>query len=799
MRRISSVFLLLLAFSSCRKDEMHPDLPSGRGEDETYNITVSTDIPDNQGQIKSSFGEDDLTKINNLNVFIYHEGKLLADYCRYFADMSSLMLSFPYGKDGFNIYMVGNVGQLTPPYDESQLPSLGHLIESYDDFRSNGAPVANAFLGYKKGMLAHFGLKMMLGRYNISFRTSATDARYLVRDVRLINCALDVYPFSGSTPASVFALPAYYNEHARGDVLTEDDIDALNAGQKVALYFVENLQGELLPDNKDRRRKIPSVLNGIEKGLADRCTYLEITADILTPGAEYKNGKYRFYLGQNETTDFSIKRNTSYDVTLDFTQNMVNEEEWRIEVGAPEVVGVKLDKEEAMVIKGAEDMIFVQACDNYGNLMDFDINILSSNGYINVEKVQTDYCEDSGQGPALGLRFTSNVDLCGLYPFGSEPTYKTETVRISSRETYNGKPIYTKDIKVRIYDKLFPLLIKLEKVSGSSAYSIVLRGRNPMGLGLTVSSSYTYGTTSSSTSTVFRGRYVVGQTVYNNSINDRSITSCGSLSSGVTVSNLSRIDFTVKGLTETSSRRLLYPKLSSPSTVYIGEGNEAHFGPGTAMYPAKYDDLADDEYLSMGYRDYGFDLGYTNSEWGGWTSNEDYNLDHKREQDLSTGFRYSDYYAQHDSKFFFEFGDGMGVHIPAVGAYKHDDHGFQKQNENQYASVPFYFVNAGLTAFYTMSTFHYKKETDSDKGWNGFNVKMYGPGRDLFFDNRTGTALNNVHEMIYWITRWKTILGKTRTKQQSQSYSGQLYMTINGSSAWTGCDTSEYGYFTAAY
>ena len=177
----------------------------------------------------------------------------------------------------------------------------------------------------------------------------------------------------------------------------------------------------------------------------------------------------------------------------------------------------------------------------------------------------------------------------------------------------------------------------------------------------------------------------------------------------------------------------------------------------------------------------------------------DYNLDHKWEQDLSTGFRYSDYYAKHDSKFFFEFGDGMGVHIPTVGVYKHDDHGFQKQNESQYASAPFYFVNAGLTAFYTMSTFHYKKETDSDKGWNGFNMKMYGPGRDLFFENRTGTALNNVHEMMYWITRWKTVLGKTRTKQQSQSYSGQLYMTINGASAWTGCDTSEYGYFTSSY
>ena len=102
MRRISSVFLLLFALSSCREDELMPDVPLEQGEDETYSITVSADSPDDQGQIKSSFGEDDLAKVSNLNVFIYHEGKLLADYCRYFADMSSLMLSFPYDKDDFN-------------------------------------------------------------------------------------------------------------------------------------------------------------------------------------------------------------------------------------------------------------------------------------------------------------------------------------------------------------------------------------------------------------------------------------------------------------------------------------------------------------------------------------------------------------------------------------------------------------------------------------------------------------------------------------------------------------------------
>ena len=181
-----------------------------------------------------------------------------------------------------------------------------------------------------------------------------------------------------------------------------------------------------------------------------------------------------------------------YEVLLDFTQNMVSEQEWRIEAQYPEVVGIRMNKEEAMVIKGAEDMIFVQAYGNDGELLDIEVEVLSSTGKISVEKVRTSYLEDPASGEAIGLRFTSNVELCGLYPYDSEPSYYTETVRISSRETYNDKPLYVKDVKVRVYDKLFPLLIKLEQSDQGEdgPYEIVIRGQNPMRLALSVSGIY---------------------------------------------------------------------------------------------------------------------------------------------------------------------------------------------------------------------------------------------------------------------------------------------------------------------
>ena len=781
---------------SCVNANLYTPVVDASGAGESSPITVEVDIPEIRELTRTSFTETQLNRISDLNIFIYHNGNLLSKYCRYYTDMSSLMLTLPYKKNDFNIYMVGNIGKASAPLNEADIVNLRYTVNSYDDFREMGFPVAASFIGYRKGDAASFKVKRLVGQYNIRMTTSATNAIYRIKDIKLYNCARDMYPFSPDTKASVMA--------EKGDSLTAEDLTALNAGQTVSLYFVENLQGVLLPDNTDRKKKIPSSLELIESGAADRCTYIEITADISTPGANYTNGRYRFYLGQDETSDFNIKRNTLYNATLDFTQNMVNEEEWRIEVEEPEVtMGFKLDKEEAMVIQGAEDMIFVQAKDKMGNRMDFNMEILSSNGYINVEKVETYYLEDKSLGAATGLRFTSNVALSGLYAYETEPDYKTETVRISSVETYNGIPLYSKDIKVRIYYKLFPLLIKLEKFQGlaSNPYEIVLRGQNPMRLGLAVSGSYVADGATESISEFKKYDYIL-----NGSRTDRTVDPEGASFAdlrNVTTANLSRIDFIVKGISEVTGITMAYPKLTSSGNIFMGSGNDAWFGPGSSMYPASYPNLPDDGYISMGYKDYGFDLGYTNTEWRGWTSSDDHEGSYTRTQTFpfssSEGFRHSDYYAKNGGKVFFTLNDGMGVHIPTINGYRHASHGFQTENKDKYGVCPFHFVNGGLTLFYTYAVFNHKRVLWPKENSNGITCRLYGTGRDIFTENRNGSAINNVHEMAFWMKRWKNLVGKTKTKQTSQKYTGQLYMTINGCSTWTGCDTSESGFFTDDY
>ena len=758
----------LVLMSSCSPCVGSDDCVNVFSDSMVCGFSVEVDrVDDSQCAVRSSFSREDIMKITCLNVFVYYNGYLLSECCRYYDDMTSLMLSFPSGMNGFNIYMLGNVGRVTPPEVERELSSLKCVVESYADFNTRGVPVAGSFVGYRKGELAHFKLKRLIGQYNILMRVSAEDAEYTVKSLSLKNCAKDFYPFCADAKAEMFS--CFCDEGPCGDRLTDEDVARLNAGEVVSLYFMENLQGELLPGNTDRKNKVPSAVEAVENGASERCTYLEVVADLVTPAAKYTDGKYRFYLGSNQTSDFSIRRNTLYNVVLDFTQNMVDEQEWRIEVGAPQVVDVKVDKDEAMVIRGAVDMVYVQAYDNSGNLMDFDVSVLSSNGYINAEKVSVDYREYPALGKAMGVRITSNVDISGLYPYGSEPTYLTEYVRISSRETYNGNPVFSKDIKVRVYNKLFPLYVKLEK--GAYAYSPVVRGRNPMGLGLKIMTTYAYDGLSYTAGATRVNTYLSGGSVQEGSVSLDG-KSFGVLSADMTADNITSVNFAVTGVSNVAGNPLAYPRLLVSGEMFTGSGTAAHYGPGSSLVPGSLPNLKDDYMYAMYCAPSSGSAVYCGPILYDWPAT------------FSGSYVWASTYVKSTdlTECYFETTLGYGV----------DKHAFVKNSAHE--TCPFYFLNAGMNAHSVNVSFDCELVKYPKESVSSIDVKFRAPGRDLFAEKKGAEAFCK-HEMGYKVSVWKNLVGKTKSLQNSKYYKGQFFMTINGASSWVGADTSENGFF----
>ena len=758
---------------SCVEQNDYHTLPAGGIE--SVPIRVYVDEPQSAVRMKSSFSIEDMGRLTDLNIFVYRDGLLLEDCCAYYDNVSEAMLMFPVGTDGFNIYMLGNVGRVSAPPYEYRLQDVRHVVEDYAGFREHGVPVAGIFTDYRRGDPAEFPLKRLAGKFNIRMTDSAADAEYVIKDVRVMNCARDVYPFSCDSKAVMFTGGLQYADRASGDMLTRSDIDALNTGGTVSLYFLENLQGELLPGNTDPKKKIPSSL---PDGVAGRCTYVEVTADVTTSAARYTDCRYRFYPGRNETTDFSIVRNTLYEVVLDFSQNMVSEQEWRIEADDPEVVDVRVDKDEAMVIRGTEDMVYVQAFDNSGNLMDFDVEILSSSGKINVDKVSTSYLDQPDLGVALGLRFTSNVELCGLYPYESEPDYDTETVRISSRETYNGSPLYVKDIKVRVYDRLFPLLIRLERAGqdSGSLYEIVMRGRNPMKLGLSVSGTYVSKGSSLSMEKSTGTVNVSG--IHFATLNVSS------------PSDLSLIDFRIKGESDVSDDVSMspYPKFSTSAELYTGPDSEAVLGPGSGMCPGKLPKFSDDSpyYITWLSGNSPVTRSYSYNDGQTYGSASYHGL---LEAWITSANRASEFPNNYGASYL--FGLYKGVHAGDV-----DKSSPMYKDFAQYEKVPFYVVNGGLVEYSTNLMFTGDLPRWPNEVVRGMEYDFLSCGRDLFPENSHGSVVARHHKMGMKVATWKQAIGsKVRTSLKSRYYTAQLYMTVNGASCWCGNDLSEDGYY----
>lgn len=93
----------------------------------------------------------------------------------------------------------------------------------------------------------------------------------------------------------------------------------------------ENLQGNLLPRNDDPYQKTASSLQAVGRD-PDAETYVRVRVSFHSDYGVSGQGVYRFYLGDDDTSDFSVRRNTCYRVSLYLTlDGMELKDNWKVE------------------------------------------------------------------------------------------------------------------------------------------------------------------------------------------------------------------------------------------------------------------------------------------------------------------------------------------------------------------------------------------------------------------------------------------------------------------------------------
>ena len=269
------------------------------------------------------------TAVANLNLLVYYDGKLEAS--SYIESPTSFSMSLVKGRT-YNMYALANMGKVTAPATEEQMLSYQYSISKITDIKQ-GFPMCwsieeKAISGTSPSI--SIILERMVSRINFNIDSSELED-FTVTAVRLRQGALKMYPFfENGSGGSRATSPSDVGD---GDWASSSDLTKLNAGGKATFYTLENCQGVLLPGNKSAESKIPSEI----PSSADLCTYLEMTASY---SGEYEgvpvssdNVVYRFYIGNDNCSDFNVIRNNDVDISLTVTRERIFDESWRVSYG----------------------------------------------------------------------------------------------------------------------------------------------------------------------------------------------------------------------------------------------------------------------------------------------------------------------------------------------------------------------------------------------------------------------------------------------------------------------------------
>ena len=271
---------------------------------------------------KSSIEVDD-SAIITIGIHLYDNmGRLAGSYN--FSGEGEISIDLPAG-ESYIVYALANVGEFTPPLLEIDMRVVSIEWPGLAGITSGGFPLAHTgTLTVAQGNNSYtMEFVRLVARYDLVIDRSNLEGYFEVTGVRLRNSAADVFPFSARAATATLD----------GDISTISDLQRLNTGSAVSFYMYENLQGNLLPDNRDPWAKIPDNIPSAK----NLCTFIEIEGRYIgggvSAGLNSNNMTFRFYLGADNTSSFNIVRNTIQTLSFLPSDNSISTESWKVDPG----------------------------------------------------------------------------------------------------------------------------------------------------------------------------------------------------------------------------------------------------------------------------------------------------------------------------------------------------------------------------------------------------------------------------------------------------------------------------------
>ena len=352
MKRVYSFMALALfvsAISSCQKDVFSERITGN--EDEGYRAPVSVSmapIDGDEAGTKSAMIPNvaELEKITDLNYYVFDTEGNFVSQTFYSGNIEDFYVKVPDYKKTYRVYFFTNVGKYEIP-TTTKADDMGTAVHldfgTYANYtsliHSKGFPAALYIPEYSIYTTSDIHVKRLVQTLKLKVNTDGLSVSSLViNNIRIRQAARDIFPFTDSKLTVKFTEDLGDGDLG-ADFLSESDIETIASSGKdaeVFLYVLENMRGNLIPGNSSWKNKTPANINNPQE--AALATYIDIEATVVTPTVTYNNVKYRAYLG-NSPENFDVKRSTIFTLENSFTNDMIQEEEWRIEAEDPTITG----------------------------------------------------------------------------------------------------------------------------------------------------------------------------------------------------------------------------------------------------------------------------------------------------------------------------------------------------------------------------------------------------------------------------------------------------------------------------
>ena len=270
------------------------------------------------------------TGIANLTLFIFQNGKCSETiYATPTNGKLSIISEKGYASDAvIDVYGVLNMGDRRSAVSEgesvSALEDLRYAMSNISTLNSNGFPMSGYVNSAPVGTPFTLHMRRLTAKYGFKINTNLKYGTFTVTSLQFKNAARYTYPFTEECKATstgdVYA--------SAGDYATSANLNNLNNGYGVNFYALENCQGTLLPGNTDPWKKIPDNISTKK----DLCTYIEVKGSYTDNSGGLKaTHTYRMYLGQDNTTNFDVIRNTMFNYTLSLSDDGFLKANWKAE------------------------------------------------------------------------------------------------------------------------------------------------------------------------------------------------------------------------------------------------------------------------------------------------------------------------------------------------------------------------------------------------------------------------------------------------------------------------------------